>query len=270
MANSEKISTIGETTLPLVTSVGIFPQNLIVAEINEPLILGNYFLSQNRCLVDVANSCLNLNSKTLWCTMESKVECLFWLRLPENVQIPTNSKMIIPGYVTKEEEVPWPEYLMVDSSERVLPKGLVLAKALIKPDNFIVPVRVMNPTDVLSSLYKETVLGRCCSVREISEKSRDLLKSNVVKSVSVVNFLNHMEAVLEDSLSEVDQLQKEVVKSFLLSYADLFAKSKLDRGKTHLVQHKIDTGDHFPIKQRPRCLLLRQREAEREEVGKML
>ena len=146
----------------------------------------------------------------------------------------------------------------------------MLAKALIKPDNVIVPVRVMNPTDVPSSLYKETVLGRCCSVRKISERSRDLLKSNVAKSVSEINFPNHMEAVLEDSLSEVDESQREVVKSFLLSYADLFAKSNLDRGKTHLVQHKIDTGDHLPIKQRPRHLPLRQREAEREEVGKML
>ena len=79
-----------------------------------------------------------------------------------------------------------------------------------------------------------------------------------------------MEAVLEDSLSEVDESQREDIKSFVLSYADLFAKSKLDRGKTHLVQHKIDTGDHLPIKQRPRHLPLRQREAEREEVGKML
>ena len=157
--------------------------------------------------------------------------------------------MIIPGYVTKEEEVPGPEHLMVESSERVLYKGLVLAKALVKPDNVIVPVRVMNPTDVPSSLYKETVLGRCYSFREISEKSRDLLKSNVAKSVSEVKFPNYIEAVLKDSLTEVDESQREVVKSFLLSYADLFAKSKLDRGKTHLVQYKIDTGDYPPIKQ---------------------
>ena len=177
--------------------------------------------------------------------------------------------MIIPGYVTKEKEVPWPEYLMVESSERVLQKGLVLAKALIKPDN-VVPVRVMNPTDVPSFLYKETVLGRCCSVREISERSGDLPKSNVAKSVSEVNFPNPNFPMLEDSLSEVDESQREVVKSFLLSYADLFTKSKLDRGKTHFVQHKIDTGDHLPIKQRPRRLPLRQREVEREEVGKML
>ena len=104
MANSEKISTIGETTLSLATSVGIFPQILIVAEISEPLILGNDFLSQNRCLVDVPNSCLHLNGKTLRRTLESKVECLFRLQLSENVQIPPNSEMIIPGYVTKEEE----------------------------------------------------------------------------------------------------------------------------------------------------------------------
>ena len=112
----------------------------------------------------------------------------------------------------------------------------------------------MNPTDVPSSLYKETLMGRCYSVREISEKSRDLLKSHVAKSVSEVN---HMGVVLEDSLSEIDESQREVVKSFLLSYADLFTKSKLDTGKTHLVQNKIDTGNRRTIKQRPRHLPLR-------------
>ena len=153
--------------------------------------------------------------------LESRVECLFRLRFSENVQFPPNSEMIILAYVAKEEEVPWPEYLMTYSSPRVLHKGLLLAKALIKPNNIIVPVRIMNPKDVLSSLYKETLLGNCCSVREISEKSRDLLKSNVAKSVSEVNFPNHMEAVLEDSLSEVDESKREVDMSFLLSYADL-------------------------------------------------
>ena len=66
------------------------------------------------------------------------------------MQIPPNSEMIIPGYVAKEEEVPWPEYLMVGSSESILHKGLVLAKALIKPENVIVPVGVMNPTNIPS------------------------------------------------------------------------------------------------------------------------
>ena len=70
------------------------------------------------------------------------------------MQIPQNSEMIIPGYVTKEKEVPWPKYLMVESSERVLHKGLVLAKALVKRYNIIVTVRIMNPTDVPSPLYK--------------------------------------------------------------------------------------------------------------------
>ena len=75
------------------------------------------------------------------------------------------------------------------------------------------------------------MLGHCCSVRKISEESRDLLKSNVAKSVSKVNFPKHMEVVVEDSLSELDESQREVVKSFL-SYADLFSIPKLDRGKT--------------------------------------
>ena len=43
--NSRQNVYLGETTLSLATSVGIFPPNLIVAATNEPVILGNNFLS---------------------------------------------------------------------------------------------------------------------------------------------------------------------------------------------------------------------------------
>ena len=49
-----------------------------------------------------------------------------------------------------------------------------------------------------------------------------------------------------------------------------FARTKTDRGKTHLVQHRIHTGTHRPIKQRPRRLPLAKRRVEGEEIDKML
>ena len=71
-------------------------------------------------------------------------------------------------------------------------------------------------------------------------------------------------------MSSLDDNQQKELKLLFSSYKDLFAKDKTDRGKTHLVQHSIDTGGHKPIKQRPRRLPISKREEERKEVQKML
>ena len=49
-----------------------------------------------------------------------------------------------------------------------------------------------------------------------------------------------------------------------------FAKSKDGLGISDIVSHKIDTGDHRPIKQQPGRLLLAKREAVEIEIKRML
>ena len=56
LADRDKIRFLGQVTMSLETGLGIFNHNFIVAETNEPVILGNDFLSNNCCVIDVANS----------------------------------------------------------------------------------------------------------------------------------------------------------------------------------------------------------------------
>ncbi|CAG5014564.1 unnamed protein product [Parnassius apollo] len=52
-------------------------------------------------------------------------------------------------------------------------------------------------------------------------------------------------------------------KKLLLKYADVFSSNDADIGKTGLVQHKINTGEELPIRQRPRSLPVeREKEVE--------
>ncbi|CAG5048976.1 unnamed protein product [Parnassius apollo] len=52
-------------------------------------------------------------------------------------------------------------------------------------------------------------------------------------------------------------------KKLLLKYADVFSSNDADIGKTGLVQHKINTGEELPIRQRPRRLpVAREKEVE--------
>ena len=52
----------------------------------------------------------------------------------------------------------------------------------------------------------------------------------------------HLTELYERSTKELDTGQQQRVQQLLTDYGDVFATSKLDLGKTTLVQHVIDTG----------------------------
>nr|VZI47496.1 unnamed protein product [Spirometra erinaceieuropaei] len=66
--------------------------------------------------------------------------------------------------------------------------------------------------------------------------------------------------------SVIGPVAHEQLKTLLNSFPDLFAWSTDTIGRTHLIQHTIDTGDAKPVWQPPRRIPLRYR----EEVNKLL
>ena len=66
-----------------------------------------------------------------------------------------------------------------------------------------------------------------------------------------------------DNMGELD---KNKLYHLLVAYSDVFAANKTDFGRTNQIQHKIETGEASPIRQRSR----RIPPAQREETTKML
>ena len=268
LANGEALQPQGQVELPLQTKAGLIFQNFIVLETNEPLILGNDFLSSNRCLVDVACHTLHIGTEGIQCTLESKINSLFRLKLAEDISVPANSEMIIPGYVPQVEQISLPKNVMIETSDSCLSKGIVMA--LVDPSHGFVPVRVMNPSETSVMLQKDSFLGYCSQIEMVSNDTAGE-KLTVGKDVVLeADLPEHLEVVFQEGVRSLDDNQQKELKLLLSSYKDLFAKDKTDRGKTHLVQHSIDTGGHKPIKQRPRRLPISKREEEHKEVQKML
>jgi hypothetical protein len=56
----------------------------------------------------------------------------------------------------------------------------------------------------------------------------------------------------------------------LMQNKDVFSQSKYDIGLTHVIQHKINTGNAAAIKQAPRRIPLAQRKEVEDEIDKML
>ena len=76
--------------------------------------------------------------------------------------------------------------------------------------------------------------------------------------------------LLQQSTQGLSQEQKKSVAEFLTRYADVFATSPEDLGRTGVVKHTIDTGHEKPIRQRARRLPLHQRVEEQKQIKEML
>ena len=65
VANGHRVQPLGEVSLPLtLRNVGTIQLQVLVAEIEEPLVLGNDFLCDTGCSIDVKNKTLHLEGKT--------------------------------------------------------------------------------------------------------------------------------------------------------------------------------------------------------------
>ncbi|VDH94483.1 Hypothetical predicted protein, partial [Mytilus galloprovincialis] len=81
---------------------------------------------------------------------------------------------------------------------------------------------------------------------------------------------DYLHEVFESNQANLDKDQKEKFRDLLIEYSDIFSKSSEDIGLTDLVEHTINTGNHPPVRQRPRRIpLARMKDAE-AEIQKMV
>ena len=63
--------------------------------------------------------------------------------------------------------------------------------------------------------------------------------------------------------------QQVAFQNLIAEYEDICARSSVDLRQTHLVQHKINTGDALPIAQPPYRLNPQKKEFLRKEIAEM-
>ena len=68
----------------------------------------------------------------------------------------------------------------------------------------------------------------------------------------------------------LNSAQRKGLASLLNEFTDIFSSGPSDLGRTGIVQHRIDTGDHPPIKQAPRRIPMHQQGTVRQHVDDML
>ena len=179
---------------------------------------------------------------------KNKSPKVFRVSLAETVVVPGRHEMVLPakceGAVCDDSVLgivePSPGF-----AER---HDLLLARVLAQPKDDMVPVRVINPSPVPVTLYHNTsvstfsqlddgALGPASCNRLATKKKRQ------TKPLASEQF--DLDAM------NLNSAQRKGLASLLDEFTDVFSSRPSDLGRTGIVQHRIDTGDHPPIKQAP-------------------
>ena len=146
--------------------------------------------------------------------------------------------------------------------------ALLVARMLVTPASKSVPVRLLNPRANLVKVHKGTVVAQMESVEidnpvvgtaqfaaSISEPKTQLIE-RVTNQLGITN--------------RVSGAQRQRLIELLVDFADIFAVTPDDLGRTSKLQHHIDTGNARPIKQPIRRIPPAKRKETQKLLQKML
>ncbi|GBB98862.1 hypothetical protein RclHR1_33420002 [Rhizophagus clarus] len=104
---------------------------------------------------------------------------------------------------------------------------------------------------------------------EEEEKSDDKNDGNSAVFLAEVQEENNSSTVVRSNLGSLDHHQQTLFQSLMKKYEDNCAKSQTKIGKTHVIRHRILTGDAAPVAQPPYRMNLVKREFLKNEIVKM-
>ncbi|GBM78131.1 Retrovirus-related Pol polyprotein from transposon 297 [Araneus ventricosus] len=138
-------------------------------------------------------------------------------------------------------------YAVTDFHSQVPQKGVLVAATLIDLEREAIPVRVLNLNNTPKILDKGAVIATCEPVVDIVARPQEFSEAQ------------HLSSILE-SLEMLNEKQRREVRKLLKEFQNLFSTCDADVGHCNMTQHRINTGDHPPIKQYPRRLPLSRKE----------
>ena len=174
--------------------------------------------------------------------------------------------------------------------------------ALVKPVDNRVPVRLINAGETTAKLVPGEYLAECVAVKGCyisqpirQEEGSSLLEGESLTSLEtkrlkrkhrtkvhriraqgvdidplVRTIPEHLRDLYARSAVHLTKVQKQQLASLLREESNAFAKDGEGTGRTTLVEHDIDTGHAYPIRQRVRHPPLAMRAIESECVEEMI
>ncbi|GBM27783.1 Retrovirus-related Pol polyprotein from transposon 297 [Araneus ventricosus] len=248
-ATGEKAEIHGKLDAAIECGSRKFQHKIYVADITDPCILGLDFLQKFNFMVDLEKNEIRTGGEEIPLFSASAEDSkLCTVLAKEKTIIPARSECLIQGVPEASGKF---RYAVTDFPSEVSQKGVLVAATLVDLKKGAIPVRVLNLDHKPKTIDKGTVIATCEPVVDIVARPQEFSESLRLPSI-----LENLEGLNEE--------QRTAVKELLQEFQNLFSTSDSDVGRCNMTQHRINTGNHPPIKQYPRRLpLAKKEEAER-------
>ena len=249
-----------------------------VAEIELDGIIGMDFIRAHNCRLTLGQGRyeLALNGNVTECVGGEELQMCTRVAAQVTTVIPPRSESLVPARLID----PCGEASLgvTKGQERFTRRSqLLVAKALVDLTNDVVPLRLFNPTDQPQTVYRDTIAAFCEPVEDVSEASRKGVGTSEAPAGRACRVIPsttprpaHLDDLYQRTTSCLEEAQKAEVAALLADFADVFARSADDLGRTSIVKHEIRTSESKPIRQNPRRLPSSQRAVAEAEIQNML
>jgi hypothetical protein len=120
-----------------------------------------------------------------------------------------------------------------------LQAGVYVSQTLLPDKHKDIMVRVINTTPELRLITRGSYLGVAEPVDVPTKDDAVAETAKIPASCKVLDLLP----------SDLNELQRKQISDLLSKYEAAFSQHDYDIGRTHLVEHTIDTGNHRPMRQ---------------------
>ena len=224
-------------------------------------VLGRDFLYPHRAEISFASLTMELKEPPSVMFSEDLAAVI----APTTYVIPPRSEVVLPAQVTGNTS---PGVIgLIESVPRLVERyQLQGAVALVKiADDQTVPFRLINPTSCPVTLRKGATPGT------FSEADGNPDLSPVGTPATNQPTPNRLDTVPVDfSKSVLTPEEQARLRCLLNEYRDIFAVQPDELGRTNIVQHHIETGNHPTIRSRPYRVPHAQREVIDKHIDDML
>ena len=238
-ASGNSLNVRGRTKVNLEIGSGQFETDVVVADVDNDLILGLDFMQQHRCSIDVTCKSLTIGSQTLKMSCRGSIGC-YRIAVAENVEVPAMSETIIQGKpICPAGNLSG--LFLIEQNEQGVRNGPELVARTLVEGNENVPVRIMNLTNEGYTLHTGANIAQMTPVSNVSCTQGKSQPQSVVP--------DHLQDLYERTVTGMTQAQCKEISKLLQKYSDTFSRSDDDLGRTGIIKHKIETGNAHPIKQ---------------------
>ncbi|XP_056017492.1 uncharacterized protein LOC130053875 [Ostrea edulis] len=241
-ANSNPLITHGQLKTSFMINDVVYNTMAIVTNLSVDAILGLDFLIRNKCVIDMSAMELRIDGTPIPLVKKGYIGC-YRIATAATVHIPPRSEIVTSCDVcTSNKEQITDGIALIEGDEHFLKseKGIV-GKVLVTTKESE-PVRFMNPSFVVQTIYKGTIVAKLTPVQCVVGEMGTPSESSTELSPA-------LEELLQRSSGRLSSDQKQELKSLLLRNTNLFAKDDKDFGRTDVIKHSINTGSKAPIRQ---------------------